>query len=388
MLAFLTPGHLTWHSAIFVTARGDKIAIVGSLDQRAIEDLQLYDPVIGYVEGIGTSFREVIRKLEPRTLAVNFSKESEIADGLTHGMFLQLEDLLASAGFAGKLISAEPVISSIRARKTPYELERIQLAIDESLDIFEQVKGLLRPGISETAIADFVHAQARARHRETAWDPSQCPAVFTGPDTAEAHYQPTERLVEAGHVVNMDFGLKVDGYCSDLQRTYYVPDHPEGDVPDPVQRGFDTIVTSIEKARLAMRPGVRGFEIDAVARDHICATGYESFPHALGHQVGRFAHDGTALLGPTWEKYATKPNHPLEAGNGVYAGAPPQGPRPWYGYHRRDGRGDRKWCRIPFKPPETVMDQRFHLTLDLIYGFLVVTKLSLGPDCEVLFQGH
>jgi len=314
MIAFLAPGHLTWHSALFVTARGEKMAIVGSLDRRAVEDLQLYDSVTGYVEGIGKPFREVIRKLEPRTLAVNFSKESEIADGLTHGMFLQLEELLASAGFAGQLISAEPVISRIRARKTPYELERIQQAIDESLEIFVGVKEFLRPGISEASIAEFVHDQARKRDRETAWDPTQCPAVFTGPDTAEAHYQPTDRRVEAGHIVNMDFGLKVDGYCSDLQRTYYVPE-PSGErVPEAVQHGFDTIATSIEKARLAMRPGVRGCEIDAVARDYICSAGYDSFPHALGHQVGRFAHDGTALLGPTWEKYATKPLLPLEAG--------------------------------------------------------------------------
>jgi Xaa-Pro aminopeptidase len=54
--------------------------------------------------------------------------------------------------------------------------------------------------------------------------------------------------------------------------------------------------------------------VDRVARDYIVAQGYEEYPHALGHQVGRFAHDGTALLGPPWEKYARRPYEPIEEG--------------------------------------------------------------------------
>ncbi|MGB6121924.1 MAG: M24 family metallopeptidase, partial [Bacteroidota bacterium] len=54
--------------------------------------------------------------------------------------------------------------------------------------------------------------------------------------------------------------------------------------------------------------------VDAVAREMITEAGYEEFPHALGHQVGRFAHDGTAILGPPWEKYGKKPSLPLEKG--------------------------------------------------------------------------
>jgi Xaa-Pro aminopeptidase len=63
-----------------------------------------------------------------------------------------------------------------------------------------------------------------------------------------------------------------------------------------------------------MKPGVLGLDVDTVARGVVTAAGYEEFPHALGHQVGRFAHDGTALLGPQWEKYARKPFQKLEAG--------------------------------------------------------------------------
>ena len=71
---------------------------------------------------------------------------------------------------------------------------------------------------------------------------------------------------------------------------------------------------SIERAKSVLKPGVQGVEVDRAAREFIVSRGYEEFPHALGHQVGRFAHDGTALLGPAWEKYASKPFERIEEG--------------------------------------------------------------------------
>jgi Xaa-Pro aminopeptidase len=112
----------------------------------------------------------------------------------------------------------------------------------------------------------------------------------------------------------MDFGVKVEDYCSDLQRTFFILEEGAREAPEEVRHGFQTILESIELARKAIRPGARGLDVDAVARQHIVSRGYEQFPHGLGHQVGRFAHDGTALLGPAWEKYSEKPFLPLEQG--------------------------------------------------------------------------
>jgi Xaa-Pro aminopeptidase len=91
-------------------------------------------------------------------------------------------------------------------------------------------------------------------------------------------------------------------------------DKGETQIPPEVRKGFETIIKTIEKCRQAMKPGVKGLAIDQLSRRIITEAGYDEFPHALGHQVGRFAHDGTALLGPTWEKYTDKPLHPLEPG--------------------------------------------------------------------------
>ncbi|MCJ7582725.1 MAG: M24 family metallopeptidase, partial [Candidatus Aminicenantes bacterium] len=187
-------------------------------------------------------------------------------------------------------------------------------AIAQTLDIFSLVTPFIRPGKSEKEIADFMIQEVQKRQLNFAWEKSHCPAVFTGPETAGAHYKPTDRKVERGHVLNMDFGVKYEDYCSDMQRTFYILEEGEEQAPPDVLKGFETIVKSIELAKQAIKPGVQGVEIDKISREYIVSQGYEEFPHGLGHQVGRFAHDGTALLGPAWEKYAQKPFYPLEEG--------------------------------------------------------------------------
>ena len=312
MMDFLCPANMTWHSAFIISRTGETHAIVGLMEKRTIDEMGVFQHVTGYVEGVKKDLLGTLKVLDPRSIAVNYSENSEVCDGLTHGMYLTLRGMLAEIGFEGRLVSSEKVTSSLKARKTPTEVERMKRAIGHTLDIFFLVRGYIEPGRTEKEIAAFMTREAESRGLGFGWDPAHCPAVFTGPDTAGAHYQPTDRKVERGHVLNMDFGLKVEDYTSDLQRTFYILEEGETEAPPEVMRGFETIVTSIEKARQALKPGVQGVEIDRIAREHIVAQGYDEYPHGLGHQVGRFAHDGTALLGPPWEKYANKPFEPIE----------------------------------------------------------------------------
>lgn len=313
-LVFLAPGHVTWHSAFIVCSDGRTRAIVGLYDQKGIEETAAYDKVVGYVTGIKEPLLEYLKEVDPRAIGVNYSKGSEIADGLTHGMFLTLQEFLGEAGMEGRLVPAEKVVSALRERKSAAELGWMKQAVRATEEIFDLVGRFVAPGKTELEIAAFILAEAARRGLPPAWGRATCPAVFTGPDTAQAHYSPTGRAVEPGHVVNMDFGVKVEGYCSDMQRTFYVLAPGETDPPEEVRKGFRTIVRSIEGAKAAMKPGVEGRAVDAAARRIIVEAGYAEFPHALGHQVGRYAHDGTALLGPAWEKYAQKPFQKLEEG--------------------------------------------------------------------------
>ncbi|MBN2207560.1 MAG: aminopeptidase P family protein [Candidatus Aminicenantes bacterium] len=313
-LVFLAPGDVTWHSAFIISRDGRARAVVGRYDQRAIAETGAYDEVAAYVTGFREPLVEYLKSLAPAKIAVNYSKDSEICDGLTHGMFLTLEEVLAEAGLAGRMVSAERIVSALRERKTAAELDAIRRAVRAAEEIFGKVAGFIAPGRTEREIAAFMSAEVGARGLAPAWAAETCPAVFSGPDTAEAHYGPTGKVVAPGHVLNMDFGVMVDGYCSDLQRTFYIREQGETGAPPDVAKGFATILRTVEASMRAIRPGVTGFEVDAVARGIVVGAGYEEFPHALGHQVGRFAHDGTALLGPRWEKYARKPLQLLEEG--------------------------------------------------------------------------
>ena len=311
-LAFLSPADVTWHSAFIISKDGKAHAIVGKYDQKTIEETDAYDEVVGFVEGIKEPFQSYMKKLNPKIIALNYSLGSEIADGITHGMFLTLFNLLDELGMSDRIISAERVVSALRERKSQTEINYIKEAIIITEEIFNEVTKFIKPGKTEKEIAGFVKSEVEKRNLEFAWEPSVCPAVFTGPETAGAHYAPTDRKVEKGQILNMDFGVKYKSYCSDMQRTFYILKDDETKAPEDVMKGFNTIVDSIEKSKQAMKPGVQAVEIDAIARKIVTQNGYDEFPHGLGHQVGRFSHDGTALLGPPWEKYAQKPFKKLE----------------------------------------------------------------------------
>jgi Xaa-Pro aminopeptidase len=312
ILDFLLGADITWHTAIIVSATGETSVICGEYDRRMIEDTGAYGQVIGFVKGIREPFLEVMKRLDPSSIAINYSQDSEICDGITHGMYMTLMQFLGELGYEQRVVSAEAIVSALRQRKTRLELASIKQAIARTEEIFARVAEFISPGKTEREIAAFMRAEVDRARLEYAWEPGHCPAVFTGPATAGAHYGPTDRCVEPGHILNMDFGVKYQGYCADLQRTFYVLAEGESQPPPEVRRGFDTIVEAIDRSRRAMKPGAQGIEIDAIARNIVTDAGYGEFPHALGHQVGRFAHDGTALLGPAWEKYARKPFARLE----------------------------------------------------------------------------
>ncbi len=185
--------------------------------------------------------------------------------------------------------------------------------------------------MTEAQVGAFMHEQTAALGiRETAWDRASCPAVNSGPDSPVGHAGPTDLRLERGHIVHFDFGIRQDEYCSDVQRVVYLLRPDETSAPEPVQRGFYTVLAAVDAAVAAMRPGVTGLEVDAAARRVIVGAGYPEFRYATGHHLGRNAHDGGGVLGPAWERYGDTPGRPLEAGH-VYTVEPGLAV-PGYGY--------------------------------------------------------
>jgi Xaa-Pro aminopeptidase len=314
MMDMLVGTNCTWQSAYIITKNGDSIAILGSLDVANMRAIGTYEEVHGYVKSIKEKLVEILDRYKPNKIAINHSRNSCVADGLTHGMYIELLDHLSNTDYKNRLVSAEELISALRGRKSPAELDRMKISIKETLNIFDEVSGFIKPGVTEKEIASFILNLCDQRNFAAAWEKDYCPSVFTGPDTAGAHAGPTDRKVERGHVINIDFGVKLNGYCSDLQRTWYVLKEGETQAPPEVLRGFDVIRDSIQLSAKEIKPGKKGCEIDDVARNYIVQSGYEEYPHALGHQLGRFAHDGGGLLAPRWERYGDIPFMIIEEG--------------------------------------------------------------------------
>ncbi len=307
-------GDLTWTSALILTRKGEKIAIVGNLEKKAVARLNVFDTILGYDTAVRQLFRDTITRLAPEQIAVNTSQNNVHADGLTHAMYEILRDYLKETPYADHLVSAEPLVNALRGRKTPSELERIRKAVEITDEIFRKTFDFIKVGMTEIQIGEYMHKLAHDYGVSLAWPAENCPAVNSGPNSYSGHSGPSSIKVERGHILHFDFGVKHEEYCSDIQRVVYVLREGESEAPPEVQRGFITIRTAVEKARAAMKPGVTGNSIDTIAREIVTGAGYSEYPHALGHQLGRVAHDGGALLGPLWEKYGDSPNQNLEVG--------------------------------------------------------------------------
>jgi Xaa-Pro aminopeptidase len=305
---------LTWPSALILTKRGDKIVIVGNLEKEAIERMKVYSEVIGYDAAISGVLRETITRLNPDRIAVNTSRNNVHADGLTHAMYEFLVEYLAGTPYPERLISAEPIINAMRGRKTKTELARIQKAVEITDEIYKKTFAFIKVGMTEIEVANYMHALMKEYGVGFAWPRENNPAVNSGPNKIVGHNGPSEIKIERGHVIHFDFGVKYEEYCSDIQRVAYVLREGETEAPIEVQRGFITIRTAIEKSREAMKTGVTGNSIDTISREIVTDSGYPEYKYALGHQLGRVAHDGGALLGPLWEKYGDSPNQLLEVG--------------------------------------------------------------------------
>jgi Xaa-Pro aminopeptidase len=304
------------NSAFLFGRNGERSAIVARFDVANVRSTGVFREVIGYDEDIRGALRDVLLRLDPQRIGLNYSTDDVTADGLTHGQWLLLRDLLRDTPFVDRLTSAAPLLARLRGRKSPTEIERIRRAVAVTEAVVGRLTTQIRPGASERQLADFVHQEFQRRALTPAWAWDSCPIVNVGPDSEPGHTSPRPDLrVEPGHLVHVDLGVRLDGFCSDLQRMWYVRRLGETALPEAVQRAFATVVQAIQAGAEALRPGVAGHEVDAAARRVVVAAGYPEYKHSLGHGLGRAVHDGGTRLGPRWPCYGTTTERLVEAGN-------------------------------------------------------------------------
>src|SRR5215210_1020366 len=281
----------------------------------SLEDLDAYDEVVPYDESIRPGLRGTIERLAPESIALNYSTSDPAADGLTHGLWLVLREALEGTPYVDRVASSARVVNSLRGRKSASELARIRAAVDETEAILALVGAELRPGLEETEIAALFDAEVSRRGLGYAWEPSHCPAVNAGPDKDIGHSAPSELTTQRGQLLHCDFGVEKDGYCSDLQRVWYLLDDGESEPPLDIRTAWEAVWAAVDSGAAALRPGALGHEVDAAARARLVSAGFPEPKYALGHQLGRSAHDGGTILGPRWDRYGSSPLGTVEEGN-------------------------------------------------------------------------
>lgn len=317
---YLLTGHgMVGLSAFVCTRRGDKVAIVADYDASVVAAPGVFGEVIGYGrEGLPSHLREVVARLGVTSFALDTHEDDHLQDGLTVGLLRKLARIIGDDGLGSRAVSAEAVLGPLRAVKTEEELRRIRRAIAITEQLLDEIGAFMRAGMRERDVAEFV--KRRQRELGVRHSFSDGAAVMTG-RAGLGHRDAGDGIITPGDTVVVDMGVVVDGYTSDLMRTYYVLDEDETSPPEPVARRFDAAMAAVHAAVGAMRPGVLGHEVDAVARATLAALGAPEYPHALGHQIGRSVHDGGTTLAPLGERYGARGMGALAVGE-VYTVEP------------------------------------------------------------------
>ncbi len=288
-----------------------KTAVAASYDVTPLRESGIYDAVVGYKsEGVKPHLKRALEELNPARIAVNISRDMPIADGLTAGMRAYLVETLGPR-YAARFVSSEPLVASFRGRRLPGEVAILREAALYTDKIVREALSpqTIRPGqTTENDIADYLK-------QKTAAIDASVPFISVVAGPARGHADPSARVIRAGDLVRIDFGITYKGYSTDIQRTAYVLRSNEQRPPAAVQKMWDTARLAADRQIAAMKSGVSGNAIDAIGRGVLTAAGYDEPPHGTGHAIGFAVHDVGPLLGPDWpERYGSTVFLKMEAG--------------------------------------------------------------------------
>lgn len=201
---------------------------------------------------------------------------------LTYAEATNIRGLVHSVGSKFKAVTS--LVERFTQPKTLQEVESIKKSCAISEQVYEYILGFIQPGMTELDVAAELEYKARKLGSEgTAFDT----IVTAGPRIPIIHGQPSNRKIRKNDILLMDFGSKVNGFCSDITRTVCI-----GKPTTEQKKIYSIVNASLNAAIDAVRPTMKGHLLDAVARNIIKDEGYgDNFQHSLGHGLGIICHE-------------------------------------------------------------------------------------------------
>jgi Xaa-Pro aminopeptidase len=203
-------------------------------------------------------------------------------------MTLLERDQLAEALDSVELVPTRNAVEDLRRAKEEAEVDKLKQAVAIGDDAFVWILDRLTPGATERSVAlDLEVRMRKAGAEEVSFEP----IVGSGPLSAHIHHTPSDRTFEKGDLILLDFGARVDGYCSDLTRTVVL-----GPATDDQRELYDVVLAAQQNGIDAVRAGAACAKVDAAARSYIESKNHgDAFGHGLGHGVGLDIHEAPRL---------------------------------------------------------------------------------------------
>lgn len=186
---------------------------------------------------------------------------------------------------------ATDVLAELRLRKDKAEVDAMRRTVRIAQDALEAVIPQIKVGMTEREVASELVMQLLKHGSES--EMPFAPIVSAGPNSANPHASPTDRKLQTGDLLVVDWGAAYDGYISDLTRTFAV-----GEVDDEYKMIHRIVQDANAAGRAAAKPGVPCADVDKAARDVIEKAGYgKFFTHRTGHGIGMEGHEAPYMRG-------------------------------------------------------------------------------------------
>ena len=225
--------------------------------------------------------KEVPENINEILVEDNSKKLGFESKNVTFNKYKEYKEKFTDVDLAG----TEDLIKNLRKTKDKEEISKIKKAIEITDNAFNHILDFIEEGKTEREVAlELEFFMKQAGGEKNAFDF----IVASGKRSSMPHGVASDKKIEKGDFITMDFGTFYKGYCSDMTRTVVL-----GDASDKQRKIYNIVLEAQKEVIDKIKPGMSGKEVDAIARDMIKDAGYEdNFGHGLGHGIGVEVHEG------------------------------------------------------------------------------------------------